>query len=153
MEHLNELSMVQKVNTKSFILAEYIRIRIHTKLKHRANMAEYIGENSYIIYKGEMLESTSMLYQNESDVEVTSIPEHILEGYYKFITMQSECDAWLRMWSNSADDPEDFKAGLPGINGDIQCDVTKKIHDELKQSPAYKEMEVRYLTHNLLKGN
>lgn len=145
--------MVQNANNKDYILFDYKQINVPIKLKHRANIAEYIGDAKYIMYKGEILESKSFYHQIESDVPVSSIPEHILESYYNFIVMQDACNAWLRMWSNSADDPEDFRAGLPGHDGDIQCDITKKIHNELRESPAYKEMEVRYLTNKLLKGN
>lgn len=138
--------------SKHSILVKYRELTMEVALKHHLNMKEYIGDARYVSYKGYKLSSNWFFHSIESDVPISSIPDHVLEGYYSFIIMDVECNAWLRMWSNSADDPEDFRAGLPGHDGDIQCDITKKIHNELRESPAYKEMEVRYLTNKLLKG-
>lgn len=139
--------------TKQGMLTSYNSTIYKLRAKHAANIEEYVDKYEYINYKGVELMSHPILMMGEADISIHTIPTKILEDYYNFIVMEDDCNAWLRMWNNTADTPEDFQAGLPGINGEIQCDTTKKLHDELRTSPAYREMEVRYLASKLLKGN
>lgn len=139
--------------SKYFIQMKYISNCFNKDFQESIKeIGNHFSEDVWMIsYKEIQINNGIYIISCSTDSE--SVPTALLEHHYQLVQEKEEAEAWLRMWANSVDSNEDFEAGLPGYDGNIQCPHAKEIHNKLKESPTFDSLLVRYGVYQLLEGN